>query len=50
MTSRSMLTALLLHSVHMVYSWMTHGLKNRMHIKSIVIAWTICNSINRVVI
>ena len=50
MISKSMLTALLLHSVHMVHSWITHRLEGRMHSRSIVIAWTIYNSINRVVI
>jgi len=50
MTSRSMLTVLLPHSVYMVHSWMTHGLYGRMHSKSVVVAWTTCNSINRVAI
>ena len=49
-TSRSILTALLPHSVYMVHSWMTHGLQGRLHSRSTVVARTICNSINRVVI
>jgi len=50
MMSRSMLITLLPHGVYMVHSWMTHGLEGRMHNRSIVIAQTTCNSINRVVI
>ena len=50
MMSRSMLTVLLPHSVHMVHSWVMYGLENRMHSRSIVIAQTTCNSINRIAI
>ena len=50
MMSRSMLTALLPHGVHMVYVWITHGLQSRMHSRSVVIAWTTYNSIYRVTI
>ena len=49
-TSRSMLTALLPHSVYMVYSQTTHGLQGRMHSRSVVIAQITCNSINRIAI
>jgi len=50
MMSRSMLTALLPHDIYMVYSWMMHRLWSRMHSRSIVVAQTIYNSINRVVV
>jgi len=50
MMSRSMLTALLPHGVHIVHLWMIYGLEGRMHSRSIVIAQTTCNSINRVAI
>jgi len=48
--SRSILTALLPHGVHMVYSWTMYGLDGRIHSRSIVVAQTTCNSINRVAI
>ena len=31
-----MLTILLLHSVHMVHSWMIYGLEGRMHSRSVL--------------
>jgi len=50
MMLRNMLTTLLPHGVYMVYLWMIYELKGRIHSKSIVIAWTTCNSIYRIAI
>ena len=45
-----MLTTLLFYGVHMVHSWTIHGLQGRMCSRSIVVAWTTCNSIYRIAI